>query len=288
MIPNWHLTTIWLGPIPIQVWGLFVALGFAVAIWLTVRRAPRVGIDPKHVVDFAAWAIVASMVGARLFYVLEEFPYFIQHPLEMFAVWAGGLSSYGGFLGAIVAAWLFLRRRRQLLHHSTTPPLHYSITQSLARYADLFAVHLPLGWFIGRLGCYSIHDHAGIPCNGFLCVPFPDGTRRLDMGLIDGLATLAIYPVLLWLARRSTFSPSHGEGEREGVGRSAKQGVLTGILALWYGLQRFAFDFLRATPDVIAGTPKYFNLTLAQYLSVVLVIVGVSLLWRARRDAAHA
>ncbi|MDP3771034.1 MAG: prolipoprotein diacylglyceryl transferase, partial [bacterium] len=128
--------------------------------------------------------------------------------------------------------------------------------------------HLPLGWFIGRLGCYSIHDHAGIPCNGSFCVPFPDGTRRLDMGLIDGLATLAVYPILIWLGRRPR-----------------PPGLLIGVLAAWYGIQRFAFDFLRATPDVIAGTPKYANLTLAQYLSIALVLTGVVLIVRARRGS---
>lgn len=282
---------------------MFVALGFAVAIWLTVKRAPHVGIDPKDVVDFAAWAIIASMVGARLVYVLEEFSYFAQHPLEVFAVWAGGLSSYGGFLGTIVAFLVISRRwshtlslrrversetTRQSQDHAAAMLKERDRHGPIAigprddarwRFADLLAIHLPLGWFIGRLGCYSIHDHAGIPCNGFLCVPFPDGTRRLDMGLIDGLATLAIYPVMLWLARR--FSPSFRGGARGG-------GMLIGILSAWYGLQRFAFDFLRATPDVVAGTPKYFNLTLAQYLSIVLVIVGVSLLWRARGSATHA
>ncbi|MDO8598526.1 MAG: prolipoprotein diacylglyceryl transferase [bacterium] len=264
MIPHWYATTIWLGPIPIQVWGLFVALGFGVAIWLTVRRCLRAGIDPKDVVDFSVWAIVVSMVGARLVYVLEELPYYASRPLEIFVVWTGGLSSYGGFLGAIVTAIVFVRRRQI----------------NFRRFADLLAVHLPLGWFIGRLGCYSIHDHAGIPCNGAFCIPFPDGTRRLDMGLLDGLGALAVYPILLWIARR--VSPPLAEGEREGVHRSAGDGLLIGVLAAWYGLQRFALDFLRATPDVLAGTPKYFGLTLAQYLSILLFIFGVSVIVHAR------
>lgn len=248
VIPNWYLTTIWLGSIPIQVWGMFVALGFGVAIWLTVRRCLRAGMDPKDVVDFAVWAIVASMIGARLVYVFEEIPYYASHPFEIFAIWTGGLSSYGGFLGAIVTAIVFVRRRRL----------------NFRRFADLLAVQLPLGWFIGRLGCYSIHDHAGIPCNGAWCVPFPDGTRRLDMGLLDGLGALVIYPILLWIGRKPR-----------------PPGMLIGILSAWYGLQRFALDFLRATPDVIAGTPKYFGLTLAQYLSILLLSFGVALVLRA-------
>lgn len=247
MIPHWSFTTLWLGSIPIQVWGLFVALGFAVAIWLAVKRAPRVGIAPNDVVDFAVWAIVSSMVGARLAFVIEEFSYYGQHPLEVFAVWTGGLSSTGGFIGAIVAGALFVRRRRI----------------NLRQFADLIAVHLPLGWFIGRLGCYSTHLHAGPQCDGFLCVPFPDGTRRLDMGLLDGLGALAVYPVLLWLGRKPR-SP----------------GMLIGVLSAWYGLQRFAFDFLRVTPDVIAGTSKHAGLTLAQYLSIILILIGIILIIR--------
>lgn len=245
MIPNWYFPVLQLGPLPVYVWGLFVAFGFLIATFLTSRRAPRDGFSRNDVWDGALWLLVGGFLGARLLYVVEFWGFYAGQPLEIFALWRGGLSSFGGFLGAVVALAWFVRRRQI----------------PFRRYADLLAIHLPLGWFIGRFGCYSIHDHAGLPCTGALCVPFPDGSRRLDMGLIDGVGTLAVWFVMLAVARRQL-----------------RPGERTAALAIAYGIQRFALDFLRAGVGVDAGTPKYLSLTLAQYGSIALVVIGAVLI----------
>lgn len=248
MIPHWYLPTIQIGPIPLYVWGFFVAAGFLLATWLSAQRAPRDGCRRNDVWDGALWLLVGGFLGARILSVVEFWGVYAAQPLEVFALWRGGFSSFGGFFGAGIALAWFVRRRRI----------------SFAKFSDLLAVHLPLGWFIGRLGCYSIHDHAGIPCSGVFCVPFPDGSRRLDMGLLDGLATLAIWPVMLWLTKHDR-----------------RPGTRTAVLAILYGVQRFVLDFLRADAIVDAGTPKYFHLTLAQYGCVALIVIAV-ILWRRR------
>lgn len=246
MIPSWYAVQFHLGLIPLNVWGLFVAAGFLVGTWLAARWAPRFGVRSKDVVDFAVWAIVAGMIGARIGHVVFYEPaYYLANPWDMLRIWEGGLSSFGGFAGAVIAAIWFVWKRQ----------LHF------LRFADALSVPLALGWFIGRLGCYSIHDHPGIPCTGFLCVPFPDGTRRLDMGLLDGLLALAIFFVVLLIPERF----------------AARPGTRTAFVVLLYGFGRFFLDTLRV------GDAHYGGLTPAQYGSVALVVLGIVLLWNHPR-----
>lgn len=249
MIPHWYLTTLWLGPIPIQVWGLFVALGFAVAIWLTVKRAPRVGVDPKDVIDVAALVLIAAFIGARLVHVfLYEPAYYLAHPGEIVKVWEGGLSSFGGFLGAILAAAWFIRRR----HIAFLP------------FSDAVFGCLPIGYAIGRLGCHITRMHPGIACTNVLCVPFPDGVRRLDLGLLEALLW-AIIAVVVFVLRR----------------RLVRIGMTTALVVGLYGIGRFWLDFLRV------ADARYLGLTPAQYGSIALVITGMALFIRRAR-ASHA
>lgn len=248
MIPNWYLEIIRIGPIPIHVWGLFVALGFIVGITLAVRSAARRGMNPKDVADFGTWVIFASIVGARMVHVLAYEPtYYLAHPLAVLRIWEGGLSSFGGFLGALLAAVWFVRRRKI----------------SFVRFSDALLIPFTFGWFIGRLGCYSTHLHPGIPCTGFLCVPFPDGTRRLDMGLLDGLLALAIGLLALALRRQLRI-----------------EGHTTAFVIGCYGVGRFFLDFLRV------GDATYAGFTPAQYGSIILVVVSSVLILRAKRTTS--
>jgi len=246
MIPDWHLTTLWIGPVPIQVWGLFVALGFALAIILAVRRAPRFGINPVDVVDFSAWAIVAAFLGARLFHVLiYEYAYYLAHLDEIVRVWEGGLSSSGGFIGAAIAGVWFVHRRRI----------------RLIAFADCIVGALPLGYAVGRLGCHFTRMHPGPTCSGgAFCFRFPDGALRLEMASLE---------IVLWIAIALAVAAFRK--------RLAGDGRVTALVIGWYGVGRFALDFLRV------GDATYFGLTPAQYLSAVLTLIGIALFVRARK-----
>src|SRR3989339_250995 len=103
MLDWFQFTTIYLGPIPIQVWGFFVALGMVLFFFILMKGAIIVGITKEEIVDHAFWIILIGIVGARLVHVLLYQPhYFIEHPQEIIAVWHGGLSSFGGLIGASI------------------------------------------------------------------------------------------------------------------------------------------------------------------------------------------
>ena len=246
MIPYFQFTTITLGPVTIQVWGLMVALGILAAAWVAARMAEHRGQDPKIIWDLSVWVIVGAFIMARVFMVFYEPGYYLADPVELFRIWRGGFSIMGGFLGAAIAGVWFLRRR------------HVDVYA----YADTAISGLPVGIFIGRIGCFLIHDHPGTLTYFAPGVKYPDGVRH-DHGLYDSINGLVLFLLFLWLARRG-----------------AKTGTYIVVFLIWYGVVRFFLDFLRATNGPIVDT-RYFSLTPAQYMAMVMVAGGVWL-WRKR------
>ncbi len=254
MIPYFRLTTLTLGPVTLQTWGLLVASGVLAAVAAGRREARRFGLDGEAWLDLAAWMVLAAIIGARLMYALAYAPrYFAADPLAVVRIWDGGMSIWGGFLGAGLAAWICSRRLRL----------------PLLPYLNLAAFVLPLGCAIGRLGCFLIHDHPGVLSRSFLAVAYPGGAR-LDHGLLLSLLNAFIFAIfLVW--RRYGRSPVP---------------FLAGY-ALIYGAGRFILDFYRAW-DLPGADLRLWALTPAQYLSLAAAAFGAWLLARSLRTPAVA
>ncbi len=249
MIPYFEIHTIPLGPVTIQVWGLLVATGLIAAAALLARILKRDGLDPKLAWDLAFWAMLGALVGARFGHVVfYDWDFYRGHLAEIVMVWKGGLSSFGGFVGGTLAGLVLLRSRKA----------------DLVRVTDATLAALPLGWVIGRIGCFLIHDHPGTLANGPFAVAFPGGARY-DLGMIDGLVGLVVFAVAY---------PFH-----RFIGRRVP-GSTTAIVLQLYGALRFLTDFLRAW-DVPNADPRIYGLTPAQYASVLFIVLGDVLLVRA-------
>ena len=240
MIPYFGATMFHLGPIPIQVWGTFVALGVLVATATAAWLARRRGQDTKVIWDTAFWALLGAMIGARIFHVLAYNPaYFFEHPWKLFAVWEGGESVIGGLIGGAIAGIWYLRRRKL----------------NVLAYSDTALFGLPIGYAIGRIGCFLIHDHPGTLTHFILGVRYPDGVRH-DLGLYASLNGFILAGIFYLLYRKK-----------------APMGAYTVTFLLWYGLTRFFLDFLRAKDGPIVDT-RWIGLTPAQYAAGVMVIGG--------------
>lgn len=254
MIPYFQYTYFFIGPVRIQVWGLFVALGVLVAVWLASREAKKRGLEWKEFSDIMFWIVVWAFVGARLGHVvLYEWSFYGQNFVEIFKVWHGGFSSFGGFIGGAISGYVLLKK--------------YS--GKLFSYADCVALGLSGGWAIGRIGCFLIHDHPGTLTDFALGVQQIDGGARHDLGLYDGILAAVIFAVLVIVNKRVIASVS---------AKQSLSGILMVLLMILYGFVRFFFDFLRAT-DLPHSDIRIYSLTPAQYLSIGLVVWGLWL-WK--------
>ncbi len=219
-----------------------VSLGILTALFVITRRAKRLKLDVKIISDAALWILVGALIGARLVTVLFYDPsIYFENPLEIFAIWHGGLSSVGGFIGAVVVGlWYF--RRKQV---------------DVWKYADATIFGLPIGLGIGRIGCFLIHDHPGTASDFVLAVQYPDGEARLDHGLLLSINGFLMALVFAILARKKR-----------------PVGMYLVVFGIWYGAVRFYLDFYR----IIDAT--YLGLTPAQYVSVVMFVAGMWGAWR--------
>ncbi len=246
MIPYLGITSFQLGPVPIQVWGLFVALGIAVGLWVSGKRAEKLGLSKKLVYDLGTYVIVGALVGARIVHsFIYEFSATIQDPMEFLRVWHGGFSVTGGFIGALIVGFWYLKKKKV----------------DVWKYADTTLFGLPMGLGIGRIGCFLIHDHPGTATDFALAVQYEDGVSRHDHGLylsINGfLLMIAFWAMSRW---------------------KMPVGAYFAVFGIWYGAVRFWLDFYRV------GDTVYFGLTPAQYVSIAMFGAGVWGAWYLLRQ----
>ncbi|MDP3244926.1 MAG: HAD-IA family hydrolase [bacterium] len=249
MFSSYHLAPVYLGPLSVYPWGVFVSAGFlfglAAAFWFLKKHKA----GAERIFDLLFWIILSAFVGSRLFHVLFYEPvYFLQHPEEIWQVWQGGLSSFGGILGGVLAGLIYLRKSRL----------------NFWRYVDALAFAFPLGWILGRLGCFFTHQHLGVKSRFFLSVLASDG-QRLEMSMIEAVIALLIFLLFMRLVRRTR-----------------PRGLYVAALAVFYGGARFVLDFFRSF-DLPSSDARYLGLTPAQYVSAILFVFGAVLAWKIFR-----
>jgi len=254
MIPD----VLHIGPIPIHLFGIFLALAFLAAGWVAGREFERKGWDPALASSAVVWAAVGGLLGARLWIVVDAWSEFVRDPLT-FLVTGGGFVWYGGLLGGALALTIFFRRER-------IPWL---------RGADAVAPAIALGQAIGRLGCQAAGDgdwgtETTLPWG--MAYPHavvgwdkPAGVRVHPTPLYECFAYLAIFAVL-WRIRREPMS----------------DGSVLAVYLVLSGVARFLVEFVRVNPRVVLG------LTEAQLASLAMIAVGAwhLLARRAWRTAA--
>jgi phosphatidylglycerol:prolipoprotein diacylglycerol transferase len=244
-LPYIRQPSISIGPITIHAFGVLVAIAMLVGMRIVHRRASAQGLDGALADRLVTWILLGGFAGAHLVDRLVYYPAeTIAEPIRLLRFWEG-LSSFGGFIGAVVAAWLFFRSHR-----------HAQKWQ----YLDAVAYGFPFGWIFGRTGCFLAFDHPGLPTTFFLGQHDVNQVVRHNLGLEEALYTILI-AALFWFLGRQRRAP----------------GFFVGMLALIYAPVRFLFDFLR-TQDV-----HYLGLTPGQWGALGLLGVGVYLVLHAQK-----
>jgi phosphatidylglycerol:prolipoprotein diacylglycerol transferase len=265
-IPYTTFPSIELGPVTLRTFGIMVALGVVVGISVAARLGEQIGRPADDTINLGVKLVVAGVVGARITWVLTHLDQ-IDSPIDLIAVWEGGLQFSGGFIGAVLLGLpVFLRWDR--------------LTRW--RMLDRCMLGLAVGLAIGRIGCYAVGEHLGGPTSFPLASRYDGGSTRegnggegrlLQVGdvihntsLYEMLHVFVLSAVLWWLIRRRSTP-----------------GTAIGVFLVWIGVGRFATDFLRIYDDTVAG------LTGAQLMCLVLVPVGLwALLWVRPRLAGEA
>ena len=113
MIPYFIFTEISLGPFSFHTWGIMVGIGILAAVWVACEKAKQEGLDNTIILNWSSWIIVAAFIGARLGYVFfYDWSYFATKPFDIIKIWQGGLSLFGGFIGAAIVSLLYVRVKK--------------------------------------------------------------------------------------------------------------------------------------------------------------------------------
>ena len=235
-----------LGPLEVHWYGLVYALGFLFAYWYLNRAARnnQIALSQAAVDTYVFRLIIVSIVGARLVYVLVYNPlYFLANPLEIFALWQGGLSFHGGLLGAIIAT-LWTQKTHNI---------------GFYKIADLLVIPFAVVLFFGRVANFINAELFGHITTVSWCVDFGDGECRHPAQLYEGVKNLFVAAILI--ALKSV----------EATKQYLREGTIFWLFILLYGLGRFLTDFTRVADPT---DPLFLGILLGQWLSIFMVAVA--------------
>ncbi|MDD5383400.1 MAG: prolipoprotein diacylglyceryl transferase [Gallionella sp.] len=254
--PQFNPVAVQLGPLAIHWYGLMYLAGFMTFLWLGRKRIAVLNhpqINTKLLDDLLFYGVLGVILGGRLGYVFfYKASYYLDHPLEIFAVWQGGMSFHGGFLGVLVAmAWLAYKRNLRWL-----------------QLTDFIAPLVPPGLAFGRLGNFINGELWGRPTDVPWAMIFPrvDNLPRHPSQLYEFALEGLLLFVLLWLYAR----------------KPRPVGAVSGVFLIGYGSFRFIAEFSRE-PDDFLGLLSL-GMSMGQWLSLPMVIAGIAMLIWSKRS----
>ncbi len=250
------------GPVDVKAYGTMLVLGLTAGTMWCIHEGTRRGHQPAIFIDFAIYALLGGILGARLLYVALDWGSYSGHPQSVLALWEGGLSFHGGVIGAVLAVLVFAHRYRK----------------SFLELADIASPGLALGYSFGRLGCFFNGCCYGTSTNLPWGVVFPHATTQSGVPLLGplhptqiygSLASLVIFAILYLLRDRTT-----------------RVGHLFLTYIILYSGYRFFLEELRYG---VTGAPMPFlpDFTQGQVASVLLILfAAITMLVTGRRGGA--
>lgn len=257
--PQFSPIALQIGPVAIHWYGLTYLVAFGLFIWLGAQRVKlahfaQTGWTRRDVEDLLFYGVLGVVIGGRLGYVLFYKPgYYAAHPLEIFAVWKGGMAFHGGLLGVLVAMGWFARAKGRRFFEVT----------------DLIAPCVPTGLASGRIGNFingELWGRAADPSLPWAMI-FPqsgsDIARHPSPLYQFALEGLLLFVLLWWYAKKP-----------RGLGQ------VSGMFLIGYGVFRFIAEYFKE-PDSFLGLLAL-NMSMGQWLCVPMIVGGAVLWWRGR------
>ena len=241
-----------LGPLAIRWYALCIVTGLILAVYLTMKEAPRKKIIPDDILDFILIAFPLAILGARLYYVIFRFDYYSQNLGEIFAIWNGGLIT-----GALV---LYIFADRKLINTWD--------------FLDIAAPSVMIAQSLGRWGNFFNQEAYGAAVDNLDYLPgfirdqmYIEGSYRQPTFLYESLWNLLGFALILIFRRKW---------------KSLRRGHITAFYLIWYGFGRMVIEGMRT------DSLMFFGLRVSQWLSVVLIGLGIFIiLYQNRKKAPY-
>lgn len=260
------------GPVAVHWYGITYLVAFGLFLWLASLRVKlptfaQRGWTRREVEDLLFYGVLGVVIGGRMGYaIFYKGGYYLGHPLEIFAVWKGGMSFHGGMLGVLVALAVYGRMRGR----------------SFLEIGDLIAPCVPTGLASGRVGNFINGELWGRPADPGLpwAMVFPESgsmvprhPSQVYQFLLEGML---LFVILWFYARRPAAYV--------GVRGQPVWGKVSGVFLMGYGALRFIAEYFRE-PDDFLGLLSL-GLSMGQWLSLPMVLAGAVMWWWAGRREA--
>ncbi len=239
-----------LGPIQIYWYSIFIFLGLLTASILIFKEARKRNIDEDFLINLIFNTIIIGLIGARVYYVLFNIPYYASNPIEILAVWNGGLAIHGGIFAALAFILIYCKKKNvNILQLLDIIVVGLIIAQAIGRWGNFFNSEA-----YGQVTTYAELKAQQIPTfiiNGMYIL----GEYRQPTFFYESTWCFAGFLAMLIIRKYKYL----------------KRGQLTGFYLFWYGLGRLLIESLR-TDSLMLGPIK-----IAQVVSIVFIITGIVL-----------
>lgn len=243
-----------IGPIDIYWYGFFMVLAILAGLFITFKLGKKHNIEENTILDLAFYLIIFGLIGARIYDIFLEFPYYIKYPLDSFKIWQGGLAIHGAIIGGMLGLYQFCKKSR--LPFFTLAAI---ITPGFA-----------LGQAIGRFGNYFNQELFGKPTEALWGIPiniinrpdnFLSNTHFHPTFLYESIGNLVIFGILLYLNVIIIRNIN-----KDVITRINFKSIVLLYLVL-YSCLRFSLEFVR-----IDYSPMLFGMKWPQIISLLIII----------------
>ena len=237
-----------LGIIEIRWYSVLILLGFILGYYLVINKCKQENIDKTLISDLCFYLIIVSILGARIYYCIFEWKYYINNPIDIIKIWEGGLAIHGGVIAGIIFIYFYTKKKKL----------------EFLKLLDIFAPSLVLGQAIGRWGNFFNGEAYG-PITTFenlknLHIPkfiidgmYIGGNYHVPTFFYESIGCLIVFIILIILRNK----------------KSTKIGIITSIYFILYGLVRFFIEGLRTDSLML------FNIKVAQLISIIMILIGI-------------
>lgn len=245
------------GGLEIRWYGVIIAVGILLAMTLASKEAARKGLDGDFIVDMMFWVLPIGIIGARIYYVLFEWQYYLANPGEIIQIWNGGIAVYGSLIAGILTIYFYTKRKG----------ISFALT------LDILAPAVLIAQSIGRWGNFMNQEaHGGEVTRAFLeGLHLPefiinqmniDGVYYQPTFLYESLWSLLGFILILFLRRKE---------------KMLRMGEVVLTYAMWYSFGRFFIEGMRTDSLYLFGPIR-----VSQFLSLILFF-GAGIIWAYRR-----